>query len=76
VQINRRDGDPITGPEKTMRIHAGDGVVVVGRGGQPINALFEASREKMRRPPDVLNGYIGRTPSPAAADRSRSGGIR
>jgi voltage-gated potassium channel len=48
VQINRRDGEPVTGPEKTMRIHAGDGVVVVGRSGQPINALFEAPREKVR----------------------------
>jgi voltage-gated potassium channel len=48
VQINRRDGDPITGPEKAMRIHAGDGVVVVGRSGQAINAMFEAPREKVR----------------------------
>jgi len=48
VQINRRDGDPITGPDKTTRIHAGDGVVVVGRSGQAINALFEAPREKVR----------------------------
>jgi uncharacterized protein with PhoU and TrkA domain len=48
VQINRRDGDPITGPEKTTRVHAGDSVVVVGRSGQAINALFEAPREKVR----------------------------
>ena len=48
VQINRRDGDPITGPDKATRIHAGDGVVVVGRSGQAINALFEAPREKVR----------------------------
>jgi voltage-gated potassium channel len=48
VQINRRNGDPITGPDKATRIHAGDGVVVVGRSGQAINALFEAPREKVR----------------------------
>jgi voltage-gated potassium channel len=48
VQINRRDGDPITGPEKATRIHAGDGVVLVGRSGQAINALFEAPHGKVR----------------------------
>jgi voltage-gated potassium channel len=48
VQINRRDGDPITGPQKSIRIHAGDGVVLVGRTGQAINAMFEAPREKVR----------------------------
>ena len=48
VQINRRDGEPITGPEKSTRIHAGDGVVVVARNGEAVNALFAASREKVR----------------------------
>ena len=48
VQINRREGDPITGPDKATRIEVGDGVVVVGRTGQAINALFEAPREKVR----------------------------
>ena len=48
VQVNRRDGDPITAPGKDTRIEAGDGVVVVGRTGQAINALFEAPREKVR----------------------------
>ncbi len=48
VQINRRDGDPITGPDKSTRIAAGDGVVLVGRSGQAINALFAAPREKVR----------------------------
>ena len=48
VQINRRDGDTITGPPKTTRIEPGDGVVVVGRSGQAISALFAAPREKVR----------------------------
>ncbi|MBX9711852.1 MAG: potassium channel family protein [Xanthobacteraceae bacterium] len=48
VQVNRRDGDPITGPDKATRVHAGDGVVVVSRSGEPVNALFAASREKVR----------------------------
>lgn len=48
VQINRREGEPITGPDKTTRVHSGDGVVVVGRSGQAINPLFAAPREKVR----------------------------
>ena len=42
VQINRRDGDVFTDPDQSMRVEAGDGVVVVGRGGQAISALFDA----------------------------------
>ena len=42
VQINRRDGDVFTDPDRSMRVEAGDGVVVVGRGGQAISALFDA----------------------------------
>jgi voltage-gated potassium channel Kch len=48
VQINRRNGDPITGPDRSVQVHAGDGVVLVGRAGQAINAMFEAPREKVR----------------------------
>jgi voltage-gated potassium channel Kch len=47
VQINRSDGDAITGPDKTTRIEAGDGVAVVGRSPQAINALFAAPRQRM-----------------------------
>jgi voltage-gated potassium channel len=48
VQLNRRDGEAITGPDKTLRVEAGDGVVVVGRSGQAISALFAAPAEKVR----------------------------
>ena len=48
VQVNRRDGDPITAPDKTVRVGAGDGVVVVGRSGGGISALFAAPAEKVR----------------------------
>jgi voltage-gated potassium channel len=48
VQINRRDGDVITTPDRTIRIEAGDGVVVVGRSAQAINALFAAPRQSVR----------------------------
>jgi voltage-gated potassium channel len=44
VQINRRDGEAMTRPEPSTVIGDGDGVVLVGRGGQAraISALFEA----------------------------------
>ena len=48
VQLNRRDGDAITRPDKTLRIEPGDGVVIVGRSGQAISALFAAPAEKVR----------------------------
>ncbi len=48
VQLNRRDGDAITAPEKTLRVEPGDGVVVVGRGGQAISAQFAAPPERVR----------------------------
>lgn len=48
VQVNRRDGDAITAPDKSLRIAAGDGVVVLGRSAQGINAMFAAPAEKVR----------------------------
>ena len=48
VQLNRRDGDAITGPDKSLRVAPGDGVVLVGRGGQAISAMFAAPPEKVR----------------------------
>ena len=48
VQINRRNGDNITAPNKETRIEASDGVVAVGRSSQAINALFAAPRQTAR----------------------------
>ena len=48
VQLNRRNGDNITAPGRETRIEAGDGVVVVGRSSQAINALFAAPRQTAR----------------------------
>ncbi len=48
VQLDRREGDAITGPDKSMRVEPGDGVVVVGRSGEAISALFAAPRDKVR----------------------------
>jgi voltage-gated potassium channel Kch len=44
VQINRRDGEAVTRPESSTVIADGDGLVLVGRGGQAkaVGALFEA----------------------------------
>jgi voltage-gated potassium channel Kch len=44
VQINRRDGEAVTRPEPSTVIADGDGLVLVGRGGQAltIGKLFEA----------------------------------
>ena len=48
VQLNPRDGDPITAPDKELRVEAGDGLVVVGRSGQSISAMFAVPRERIR----------------------------
>ena len=48
VQLNPRDGDPTTAPDKDLRVEAGDGLVVVGRSGQTISAMFAVPREKIR----------------------------
>jgi voltage-gated potassium channel len=48
VQLNRRDGEAITEPPRSLRAEPGDGVVVVGRSGQAISALFAAPPEKVR----------------------------
>jgi voltage-gated potassium channel len=48
VQLNRRDGDSITDPPKTLRVEPGDGVVLVGRSGQAISAMFATPPEKVR----------------------------
>ncbi len=48
VQLNRHEGDAITDPDKTLRVEAGDGVILVGRSGQAISALFAAPRERIR----------------------------
>jgi voltage-gated potassium channel Kch len=48
VQINRRDGETVTRPPGTLKIEAGDGLVVVGRGGGRVNAIFAEPAERPR----------------------------
>jgi K+/H+ antiporter YhaU regulatory subunit KhtT len=48
IQIDRRGGDSITSPSKQTRIEPGDGVAVIGRSAQTINALFSAPRQSGR----------------------------
>ena len=45
VQLNRREGEAITGPTPDLRIGPGDGVVIVGRGAKAraLSGLFSAS---------------------------------
>jgi voltage-gated potassium channel Kch len=40
VQINHRSGEVITRPPRETAIHAGDGLVVVGRGAGEVNSFF------------------------------------
>jgi Trk K+ transport system NAD-binding subunit len=48
VQINRRDGETVTRPPGDLKIEAGDGLVVVGRSGGRVNAIFTAPAQRPR----------------------------
>jgi voltage-gated potassium channel Kch len=48
VQLNRQGGDTITDPDRALKVQGGDGVVIVGRSGQTVRAMFEAPAEKVR----------------------------
>ncbi len=48
VQINRRDGETVTRPPADLKIAAGDGVLLVGKAGAGLNALFTAKAERTR----------------------------
>jgi voltage-gated potassium channel len=48
VQLNRQASDAITTPDRGLRVHGGDGVVIVSRNGQAARAIFEAPPEKVR----------------------------
>jgi voltage-gated potassium channel Kch len=48
VQLNRRDGDTITSPDRALKVLGGDGVVIVSRHGHAARTMFEAPAEKVR----------------------------
>lgn len=48
IQINRPEGETITRPPGDLVIQAGDGLVVVGRDGGQVNAVFNAPAERAR----------------------------
>jgi Trk K+ transport system NAD-binding subunit len=48
VQIDPREGDIVTRPPGDAKISAGDGLVVVGRLGSELNAVFTAPAAKAR----------------------------
>jgi voltage-gated potassium channel Kch len=48
VQLNPRDGEAVTRPPGDTRIGAGDGLVLVGRSGAALSAIFSAPAERVR----------------------------
>ena len=48
VQVEHHDGECITRPPGSLKVKEGDGMVVVGRAGGQINAIFSAPRERAR----------------------------
>jgi Trk K+ transport system NAD-binding subunit len=48
VQIEHANGEYITRPPPDMKVAAGDGLLVVGRRGGQINAIFKAPAERAR----------------------------
>lgn len=48
LQVNRREGESLTTPDPGLTVNGGDGVVIVGRGGQGSRALFDAPIEPAR----------------------------
>jgi Trk K+ transport system NAD-binding subunit len=48
VQLNRREGDPVTRPSGDLRVEVGDGLVLVGRDASGVHALFRAPPERPR----------------------------
>jgi voltage-gated potassium channel Kch len=48
VQLDRAGGETITTPDKSLRVQAQDGVVIVGRDGLSARTMFSAPAEKLR----------------------------
>jgi voltage-gated potassium channel len=48
LQVERKDGGHINNPERSLRVQAGDGVVIVGRQSEEARALFDAPAKKLR----------------------------
>ncbi len=48
IQINRSGGEVVTRPPSDLRVLPGDGVMVVGRSGGRIKAIFTAPAERAR----------------------------
>jgi voltage-gated potassium channel len=48
VQVNRQSGETVTRPPGGVRVNAGDGLVVVGRSGGALNAVFTAPATRLK----------------------------
>ena len=49
LQVERKDGDHISNPEQALKVHAGDGVVIVGRRSEAARAVFDAPAAEIPR---------------------------
>ncbi len=47
LQVERKDGGHVSNPERALKVHAGDGVVIVGRHSEEARALFDAPARKI-----------------------------
>jgi voltage-gated potassium channel Kch len=48
MQVERKNGDHITSPELSLKVNAGDGLVIVGRRSEEARALFDAPAARTR----------------------------
>jgi len=48
LQVERKDGNHISNPEQALKVHAGDGVVIVGRRSEEARSIFDAPAKKFR----------------------------
>ena len=48
IQLSRHDGEVITRPPQDTRVQAGDGLVLVGRGGVAAGAIFNTAAQRLR----------------------------
>ncbi len=48
LQVERKDGGHVNNPEQALKVHAGDGVVIVGRRSEEARGIFDAPAKKLR----------------------------
>jgi voltage-gated potassium channel len=48
LQVERKDGGHISNPEQALKVHGGDGVVIVGRHSEEARSIFDAPARRLR----------------------------